>query len=106
MTGRFGSVITAMVTPFRDDYALDLFDEARRTLTADRARLATVLGELARLYNAVVNEPIVDLTTRGEIMRLLDGGRTAEASDLLESRYRLYAPLDDEERRQPGAVND
>jgi 4-hydroxy-tetrahydrodipicolinate synthase len=24
MTGRFGSVITAMVTPFRDDYALDL----------------------------------------------------------------------------------
>src|SRR5437762_3599033 len=24
MAGRFGSVITAMVTPFRDDYALDL----------------------------------------------------------------------------------
>jgi 4-hydroxy-tetrahydrodipicolinate synthase len=24
MTGRFGSVITAMVTPFRDDYSLDL----------------------------------------------------------------------------------
>ena len=24
MAGRFGSVITAMVTPFRDDYSLDL----------------------------------------------------------------------------------
>ena len=24
MVGRFGSVLTAMVTPFRDDYALDL----------------------------------------------------------------------------------
>ena len=24
MTGRFGSVVTAMVTPFRQDHALDL----------------------------------------------------------------------------------
>lgn len=88
----------------RDDYALDLFDEARRALAGDPARLAVVLGELARLYNAVVNEPIVDLASRAELMRLVEAGRTEEAAALLERRYRLYAPLDDDERRQPGAV--
>jgi len=31
MTGRFGSVVTAMVTPFRDDFTLDL--EAAQSLT-------------------------------------------------------------------------
>jgi 4-hydroxy-tetrahydrodipicolinate synthase len=32
MSGRFGSVLTAMVTPFRDDYSLDL--DGARNLTA------------------------------------------------------------------------
>jgi hypothetical protein len=87
----------------RDDYALDLFEEARRTLGADPARFATVLGELSRLYNAVLDAPIVDLATRRHIMQLVEAGRTAEAGALLEARHRLYAPLDDDERRQPGA---
>jgi 4-hydroxy-tetrahydrodipicolinate synthase len=50
MTGRFGSVITAMVTPFRDDHAVDL----------DRAR------ELARWLIAHGSDAVVVAGSTGE----------------------------------------
>jgi len=86
----------------RDDYALDLFHEARAKLATDSRRVGEILGELARLYNPLVNAPIVDLATRAAIMARLDAGRTAEAEQLLDQRYQLYAPLDDAERSTPG----
>jgi hypothetical protein len=86
----------------RDDYALDLFHEARAKLDHDRARVDRILSELARLYNPLADGPLVDLATRGRIMALLEAGRGAEAAALLDERYRLYAPLDDAERQGPG----
>ena len=86
----------------RDDYALDLFEKARTVLATDPERLGAILGELARLYNPVVNEPIVDLDSRTEIMRLVAAGRVKDAEERLDRRYHLYAPLDDAERQAPG----
>ena len=85
----------------RDDYALDLFEEARAKLGHDPARVDQILRELTRLYNPLADGPIVDLPTRARIMALLQDGRGLEAGALLEERYRLYAPLDDAERRGP-----
>lgn len=85
----------------RDDYALDLFHEARGKLESDPARVGQILAELARLYNPLVNGPLVDLATRGRIMSLLELGRVAEAGALLDERHHLYAPLDDAERPGP-----
>jgi formate dehydrogenase accessory protein FdhD len=85
----------------RDDYALDLFDEARAKLASDLRRVDEVLRELSRLYNPLADGPIVDLASRARIMSLLHDGRPAEALALLETRYRLYAPFDDAERHGP-----
>ena len=86
----------------RDDYALDLFHEARAKLTSDPARVGQILGELSRLYNALADGPIIDLATRAAIMARLEAGRSGEAADLLDRRYQLYAPFDDSERKGPG----
>jgi len=86
----------------RDDYALDLFQEARAKLATDPRRVGEILGELARLYNPLADGPIVDLATCAAIMARLEAGRPGEAGDLLEQRYLLYAPFDDAERRGPG----
>ena len=86
----------------RDDYALDLFQEARAKLATDPVRVGQILGELSRLYNPLADGPIVDLATRAAIMSRLEAGRTAEAQDLLDRRYQLYAPIDDSERGAPG----
>jgi hypothetical protein len=85
----------------RDDYALDMFEEARARLATDLDRVDHLLKELSRLYNPLVDGPIVDLATRTRIMTLLHEGRRVEAGELLETRYRLYAPLDDAERHGP-----
>lgn len=86
-----------------DDYALDLFTEARAKLGTDRTRVDRVLRELSRLYNPLVDGPIVDLATRTRIMSLLEADRLDEAESLLDERYRLYAPIDDAGRRGPAA---
>jgi FdhD protein len=82
-----------------DDYALDLFTEARAKLGSDPTRVARVLRELSRLYSPRVGGPIVDLATRTRIMGLLRTDRLGEAASLLYARYRLYAPIDDAGRR-------
>jgi hypothetical protein len=87
----------------RDDYALDLFHEARAKLTDDPDRVGRILSELSRLYNPLVNGPLVDLDACRRIMELLSAQRAAEAGALLEERYRLYAPIDDAEREGPRA---
>jgi hypothetical protein len=87
----------------RDDYALDLFAEARAKLADDPERVGRILKELSRLYNPLSNGPLVDLNTCGRIMALLSAGRAMEAGALLDERYRLYAPIDDQERQGPRA---
>jgi hypothetical protein len=85
----------------RDDYALDLFEEARAKLTSDLPRVDHLLRELTRLYNPLADGPIIDLATRARIMELLAAGRAEDAATLLDARYQLYAPLDDAERHGP-----
>jgi hypothetical protein len=77
----------------RDDYALDLFREAQAYL-ADLERVNGVLRELGKLYNPVLDAPIVDLPTRQQVIALLRAERRNEAWAVLEERRRLYAPAD------------
>jgi hypothetical protein len=90
----------------RDDYALDLFDEARAKLASDPIRVDQILRELARLYNPLADGPLVDLDSRAAILHLLEQGRADEAATLLDARYRLYAPLDDAPRQGPAGPAD
>lgn len=78
----------------REDYALDLFREASAYLD-DVRRVNGILRELGKLYNPIIDAPIVDLSTRRQIMALLEGGSRDEASRILDERRRLYAPRDD-----------
>jgi hypothetical protein len=78
----------------REDYALDLFREASAYLD-DPVRMNELLRELGKLYNPVLDGPIVDLPTRQQIVTLLGRGDRAAASRLLDERRRLYAPLED-----------
>jgi hypothetical protein len=74
----------------REDYAVELFGEARANLN-DLPRVDRILLELGRFYNPYINAPIVDLTTRRRIMESLARGDDAEASRLLEERLALYS---------------
>ena len=75
----------------REDYALDLFREATACLD-DLERVSRILRELSKLYNPVIDGPIVDLTTRQRIVALVQAGSREEAAHLLDERRRLYAP--------------
>jgi hypothetical protein len=76
----------------QDDYALDLFREARARLH-DPDSVDRILLQLSRYYNPLVDGPIVDVETRRRIVTLLRQAQEAEAQRLLDERYRLYAPL-------------
>ena len=77
----------------RDDYALDLFREAEAYLH-DQARVNAILRELGKLYNPVLDAPIVDLATRQRIMARLAARQVQDAARILNERRRLYAPLE------------
>jgi hypothetical protein len=77
----------------REDYALDLFREAASYLD-DHPRVDAILRELGKLYNPVIDAPIVDLASRQRIMSLLRAGSRAEAASILDERRRLYAPVE------------
>ena len=85
----------------RDDYAIELFREAQAHLD-DIARVDRILLQLGRFYNPFVNEPIVDLATRQNIVRLLEASCGEEARRLLDERLSLYARSDDGE---PGSTD-
>src|SRR5436853_6001752 len=63
----------------REDYALDLFREAAAYLD-DVERVNSILRELSKLYNPVIDAPIIDLPTRQRIMTLLQAGSREEAA--------------------------
>lgn len=80
----------------RSDPAVDLLREALASLGSDRAAVERALGALTRLYNPLVDAPVVDLDTRRRVMVLVDEGRISEAGEALRERYRRYAPPDGE----------
>ncbi|HXG15187.1 MAG TPA: hypothetical protein VNK50_03010 [Calidithermus sp.] len=74
----------------RDDYAVELFQEARAHLD-DLPRVDRILLVLGRFYNPYLNAPIVDLATRRRVIEALEAGRHDEARALLDERLRLYS---------------
>src|SRR5215475_439842 len=79
----------------RDDYAVELFKEARAHLD-DIARVDRILLELGKFYNPLVHGPIVDLGTRRRIVEHLQASRTEDARRLLDERLALYARVEQE----------
>lgn len=78
----------------RQDTGLMLFETARDSLD-DLQRCKPILFELTRLYNPVVDGPLVDRTTYARILDCVESGQVEEARRLLEARLALYAPGDD-----------
>lgn len=74
----------------REDYAVELFQEAQANLH-DLRRVDRILLMLGRFYNPYLNAPIVDLATRRRVMESLEGGRVEEARALLQERLMLYS---------------
>ena len=77
----------------REDYAVDLFRAALAALD-DAPRVDRILIELSRLYNPLVDGPIVDPRTRGAVLEALQAADHARARRLLEERLDLYYPTD------------
>ena len=77
----------------REDYAVDLFRAALAGLD-DVSRVDQILIELGRLYNPLVDGPIVDPRTRGGVLEALQAGDQELARRLLEARLDLYYPSD------------
>jgi len=77
----------------RDDYAVELFKEARAHLD-DIARVDRILLELGKFYNPLVHGPIVDLATRRSIVEHLQAARIDDARTLLDERLALYARME------------
>lgn len=78
----------------RQDTGLALFETARDSLD-DLSRCKPILFELTRLYNPVINGPLVDRATYGRILEAVEAGRVEEARRLLDERLALYAPGED-----------
>jgi 4-hydroxy-tetrahydrodipicolinate synthase len=94
MTGRFGSVVTAMVTPFRDDHAVDLdrAQELARWLVNNGSDAIVVAGstgesptlnhgEKAELYRAVADA----VRGQGQMIAGVGTYSTAETLELAET---------------------
>src|SRR5687767_6459114 len=77
----------------REDYAVDLFRAALAALD-DVPRVDRILVELSRLYNPLVDGPIVDSRTRGAVVQALEASDHDRARRLLEERLDLYYPTD------------
>ena len=77
----------------REDYAVDLFRAALAALD-DVPRVDRILVELGRLYNPLVDGPIVDPPTRGAVLEALEAADPEAARRLLERRLHLYYPPD------------
>jgi hypothetical protein len=90
----------------RQDTGLLLFERALASLE-DLALVKPLLFELSRLYNPIINGPLVDRATYARILNALEQGQVDEARRLLDERLALYAPGEggtaDPERYRGGA---
>jgi len=78
----------------RDDYAVELFQEALQHLD-DPQRLDRILLQLGRFYNPYIDQSIVDPTTRRSVLQALEKGATELARTLIEERLKLYARFEE-----------
>jgi hypothetical protein len=78
----------------RQDTGLILFETVRDSLD-DLERCKPLLFELTRLYNPVVDGPLVDRATYARILECLQAGQIEEARQHLDRRLALYAPGED-----------
>ena len=79
----------------RDDYAVDLFQEAEASFQ-DPARVSAILLELSRYYNPLIHGPIVDLDSRRRVVEAIESGRHDEAREVLGRRLALYLGPEEE----------
>jgi 4-hydroxy-tetrahydrodipicolinate synthase len=90
MTGRFGSVVTAMVTPFRDDHAVDLdgAQELASWLVANGSEAVVVAGSTGESPTLTRNEKAELFRAVGEAIRgkgkLICGTGTYSTAESLE----------------------
>lgn len=75
----------------RQDTGLILFENALDSL-GDLERCKPILFELTRLYNPIVDGPLVDRATYARILDCVQAGQVEEARRLLDERLALYAP--------------
>jgi hypothetical protein len=75
----------------RQDTGIDLFRRAEAHLD-DLERIKPVLFELSRLYNPLIDGPLVDRISYARILEAVEAGRLDEARRILETRLALYAP--------------
>jgi hypothetical protein len=75
----------------RQDTGLDLFQRAHAHL-ADLERVKPILFELSRLYNPLIDAPLVDRASYARILDAIAAGRLDEARSVLDERLALYAP--------------
>ena len=90
MSGRFGSVITAMVTPFRDDHAVDLdrAQELARWLLANGSDAVVVAGSTGEAPTLTSAEKAELFAAVGQAVRghgkMLAGVGTYSTAETLE----------------------
>lgn len=78
----------------RQDTGIELFRRALAELeTPDR--LKPILFELSRLYNPLIDAPLVDRAAYAQILSAVEAGLVDQARRLLDERLALYAPGDD-----------
>lgn len=77
----------------RQDTGLELFQQAQANLD-DVERLKPILFELSRLYNPLVDGPLVDRPSYVQILEASEAGRVDEARRCLEARLALYVVRD------------
>jgi hypothetical protein len=90
----------------RQDTGIELFLKAQAAL-GDLDEAKPILFELSRLYNPLIDGPLLDRASYVGILECLETGRVDEARRLLDARLALYAPGDegaaDPERYRGGA---
>ena len=90
----------------RQDTGIELFLTAQAVLE-DPAKAKPILFELSRLYNPLVDGPLIDRASYARIMESLEAGSFAEAHRVLGDCLARYAPGEggeaDPERYRKGA---
>jgi hypothetical protein len=75
----------------RQDTGIELFRQAMAAMD-DPDRLRPILFELSRLYNPLIDAPLVDRVTYTQILTAVEAGLVDQARRLLDQRLALYAP--------------
>lgn len=77
----------------RQDTGIELFRRAE-TYLGNLERLKPILFELSRLYNPLIDGPLIDRASYARILESVEAGRPDDARRILEARLALYAPGD------------